>query len=139
MAPSTPPPPSRLSLAALTIASTCSRVMSPCTISRRTARSYRSPPVACDHAPVRLRRSILSVPGSEQRMLTKAAGLAPDIVMLDLEDAVVAQRKDEARGLVVDAIARLEWTAVTVAVRINPVGSRWCLDDVSALLDGAGP
>jgi citrate lyase subunit beta/citryl-CoA lyase len=88
---------------------------------------------------VRLRRSILSVPGSEQRMLAKAAGLTPDIVMLDLEDAVAAQRKDEARGLVVEAIAGLDWQAATVAVRINPVGSRWCLDDVTALLEGAGP
>lgn len=71
-------------------------------------------------------------------MLAKAAGLAPDIVMLDLEDAVAAHRKDEARGLVVEAIASLRWQAATVAVRINPVGSRWCLDDVTALLDGAG-
>jgi citrate lyase subunit beta / citryl-CoA lyase len=88
---------------------------------------------------VRLRRSILSVPGSEQKMLTKAAGLVPDIVMLDLEDAVAPQRKDDARALVVEALARLEWQAATVAVRINPVGSRWCLEDVTALLEGAGP
>jgi citrate lyase subunit beta/citryl-CoA lyase len=88
---------------------------------------------------MRLRRSILSVPGSEQRMLAKAAGLVPDVVMLDLEDAVAAQRKDDARTLVVEAIADLEWQAATVAVRINPVGSRWCLDDVTALLEGAGP
>jgi citrate lyase beta subunit len=88
---------------------------------------------------MRLRRSILSVPGSEQRMLAKAAGLVPDVVMLDLEDAVAAQRKDDARALVVEAIADLEWQAATVAVRINPVGSRWCLDDVTALLEGAGP
>jgi citrate lyase beta subunit len=72
-------------------------------------------------------------------MLEKAAGLAPDIVMLDLEDAVAPHRKDEARALVVEAIAGLEWTPATVAVRINPVGSRWCLDDVTALVDGAGP
>jgi citrate lyase beta subunit len=72
-------------------------------------------------------------------MLEKAAGLAPDIVMLDLEDAVAPARKDDARGLVVEAIASLEWHAATVAVRINPVGSRWCLDDVTALLEGAGP
>ena len=71
-------------------------------------------------------------------MLAKAAGLAPDVVMLDLEDAVAPARKDEARALVVEAIAGLEWQAATVAVRINPVGSRWCLDDVTALLDGAG-
>jgi citrate lyase subunit beta/citryl-CoA lyase len=88
---------------------------------------------------VRLRRSILSVPGSEQKMLTKAAGLVPDIVMLDLEDAVAPQRKDDARALVVEALARLEWQAATVAVRINPVGSRWCLEDVTALLEEAGP
>jgi citrate lyase subunit beta/citryl-CoA lyase len=87
---------------------------------------------------VRLRRSILSVPGSEQRMLAKAAGLVPDVVMLDLEDAVAPLRKDDARALVVEAIAGLEWQAATVAVRINPVGSRWCLDDVTALLEGAG-
>jgi citrate lyase beta subunit len=86
-----------------------------------------------------MRRSILSVPGSEQRMLEKAAGLVPDIVMLDLEDAVAAGRKDDARALVVEAIAGLTWQAATVAVRINPVGSRWCLDDVTALVDGAGP
>jgi citrate lyase beta subunit len=72
-------------------------------------------------------------------MLEKAAGLAPDIVMLDLEDAVAPHRKDEARALVVEAIAGLEWTPATVAVRVNPVGSRWCLDDVTALVEGAGP
>jgi citrate lyase beta subunit len=72
-------------------------------------------------------------------MLAKASGLTPDIVMLDLEDAVAPQRKDEARGLVVEAIAGLEWSPATVAVRINAVGSRWCLDDVTALVEGAGP
>jgi citrate lyase beta subunit len=71
-------------------------------------------------------------------MLAKAAGLVPDVVMLDLEDAVAPSRKDEARALVVEAIAGLEWQAATVAVRINPVGSRWCLDDVTALLESAG-
>ncbi len=82
---------------------------------------------------MRLRRSILSVPGSEQSKLEKAAGLAPDIVMLDLEDAVAPTRKEAARALVVEALAGLEWRAQGVAVRINPVSSRWCLDDVMAL------
>jgi citrate lyase beta subunit len=92
----------------------------------------------CDHARVRLRRSILSVPGSEQAKLAKAAGLAPDIVMLDLEDAVSPSHKDAARALVVEALEALDWRAPSVAVRINPVGSRWCLDDVTALFDAAG-
>jgi citrate lyase subunit beta/citryl-CoA lyase len=86
---------------------------------------------------VRLRRSILSVPGSEPRKLAKAAGLAPDVVLLDLEDAVAPARKDEARGLVAGALAAHEWRAASVAVRINPVGSRWCLDDVEALAGAA--
>jgi len=87
---------------------------------------------------VRLRRSILSVPGSEQTKLVKAAGLEPDIVMLDLEDAVAPSRKDEARALVAGALAAADWHAPSVAVRINPVSSRWCLDDVTALLAVAG-
>jgi citrate lyase beta subunit len=84
---------------------------------------------------VRLRRSILSVPGSERSKLEKAAGLAPDVVMLDLEDAVAPSRKDEARALVVEVLGSLDWRPATVAVRINPVRSSWCLDDVTALLD----
>ena len=87
---------------------------------------------------MRLRRSILSVPGSEQPKLEKSAGLAPDIVMLDLEDAVAPGRKEAARALVAEALGQLEWRAAGVAVRINPVTSRWCLDDVTALLGAEG-
>jgi citrate lyase subunit beta / citryl-CoA lyase len=103
----------------------------------RTVEAHAHP--GCDHVPVRLRRSILSVPGSEHAKLAKAAGLAPDIVMLDLEDAVSPSRKDEARAQVVAALAELDWRAPSVAVRINAVGSRWCLDDVLALLELAAP
>jgi citrate lyase beta subunit len=71
-------------------------------------------------------------------MLVKAAGLAPDIAMLDLEDAVAPSRKDEARASVVELLAELDWQPRSVAVRINAVGSRWCLDDVTALLAGGG-
>ena len=44
----------------------------------------------------RLRRSCLAVPGSSERMLAKAAGLAADEVFLDLEVAV-AERGHAAR------------------------------------------
>ena len=40
--------------------------------------------------PKRARRSQLSVPGSSEKMLLKAAGSAADHVFLDLEDAVAA-------------------------------------------------
>ena len=46
---------------------------------------------------VRKRRSCLTVPGDDPGKLAKAAGLDPDELILDLEDAVAADRKDEAR------------------------------------------
>src|SRR5438270_6931256 len=71
----------------------------------------------------RLRRSCLTVPGDDERKLAKASGLAVDEVILDLEDAVAAERKDEARETVARAFRDLEWSAPTVAIRVNR-GSR---------------
>ena len=42
---------------------------------------------------LRLRRSYLFVPASEERKLAKASTLQPDAVILDLEDGVAAARK----------------------------------------------
>ena len=45
----------------------------------------------------RPRRTCLSVPGSNARMIEKAKNLPADQVFLDLEDAVAADAKAEAR------------------------------------------
>jgi citrate lyase subunit beta/citryl-CoA lyase len=50
------------------------------------------------------RRSCLSVPGSSERKLAKAAELAADEVVIDLEDAVAVAAKDEARAATVAAV-----------------------------------
>jgi citrate lyase subunit beta/citryl-CoA lyase len=68
---------------------------------------------------VRRRRSCLTVPGDDERKLAKAAGIAADEVILDLEDAVAPARKDAARETVARALRDLEWAAPTVAVRVN--------------------
>jgi citrate lyase subunit beta / citryl-CoA lyase len=68
---------------------------------------------------VRPRRACLTVPGDDERKLHKAAGLTVDEVILDLEDAVSADRKDVARELVARALRELEWRPLTVAVRVN--------------------
>ena len=68
---------------------------------------------------IRRRRSCLSVPGDDERKLAKAAGLEPDEVILDLEDAVAPERKEAARETVARALREHEWRAGTVAVRIN--------------------
>ncbi len=67
----------------------------------------------------RRRRLCLTVPGDDARKLAKAATLAPDEVVLDLEYAVVASRKDEARELVARALRDHEWHAATIAIRVN--------------------
>src|SRR5262249_38834011 len=67
----------------------------------------------------RPRRSCLTVPGDDEHKLAKAASIAVDEVILDLEDAVPADRKDTARALVQRALREFEWRARTVAVRIN--------------------
>jgi citrate lyase subunit beta/citryl-CoA lyase len=88
--------------------------------------------------PKRARRCQLSVPGSSEKMMTKAAGLELDHVFLDLEDAVAPSAKPGARGLIVDALNGLEWTPRTVCVRINDVETEWCHDDVIEVVSGAG-
>jgi citrate lyase subunit beta / citryl-CoA lyase len=61
-------------------------------------------------------------------MLAKAAGLAADEVVVDLEDGVAPADKDTARGRLGDAAAR-----GTLAVRINAVGTSWWRDDLAAV------
>lgn len=88
--------------------------------------------------PKRARRCQLSVPGSSEKMLTKAAGLDVDHVFLDLEDAVAPSAKADARGKIVAALNDLDWQARTVCVRINDVETPWCHDDVIEVVTGAG-
>ena len=88
--------------------------------------------------PKRPRRCQLSVPGSSEKMLTKAAGLEVDHVFLDLEDAVAPSAKEAARGMVVEAVNGLEWRPRTVSVRINDVETEWCHDDIIEVVTSAG-
>ncbi len=88
--------------------------------------------------PKRARRCQLSVPGSSEKMMTKASTLDLDHVFLDLEDAVAPSAKPGARGMIVDALNGLDWTPRTVCVRINDVETEWCHDDIIEVVTGAG-
>jgi citrate lyase subunit beta/citryl-CoA lyase len=85
---------------------------------------------------MRARRSCLSVPGSSPRMLAKASGLPADEVVIDLEDAVAAPAKDDARASVVSFLASGQMEGRTVAVRVNGLDTPWCQRDIVALADG---
>ena len=84
------------------------------------------------------RRSALSVPGSSQRMLEKALQLPADEIVIDLEDAVAADAKDDARDLVADFLTPDRPTPGLVAVRINALASAWGERDVVELARRCG-
>ena len=88
--------------------------------------------------PRRPRRCQLSVPGSSEKMMAKAAGLDLDHVFLDFGGCRGPNRKADARGLVVEAINGLDWRPRTVCVRINDVDTEWCHDDIIEVVTGAG-
>ncbi|TDM81362.1 CoA ester lyase, partial [Lactobacillus crispatus] len=69
--------------------------------------------------PKRLRRCQLSVPGSSEKMMAKAAALDLDYVFFDLEDAVAPDQKKAARGNIVKALNTLEFGRTVRCVRIN--------------------
>jgi citrate lyase subunit beta/citryl-CoA lyase len=90
------------------------------------------------NAPRRARRSQLSVPGSSEKMLEKAAQSAADHVFCDLEDAVAPAVKVEARRKVAWALNNLDWGQKVRCVRINDVTTEWCHDDIINIVEQAG-
>ncbi|MDB5681155.1 MAG: CoA ester lyase [Sphingomonas bacterium] len=82
----------------------------------------------------RPRRSALFLPASNARAIEKARGLAADVVILDLEDAVAPDAKVEAREAVV-AAAREGFGDRELVIRANAIGTDWGADDLVALYD----
>jgi citrate lyase subunit beta / citryl-CoA lyase len=76
-------------------------------------------------------RSVLFLPASNPRAIAKSREVGADLVVLDLEDAVKREDKDEARAAAVDAVAGT-W-AKPVAIRVNGVGTEWHSIDLDAV------
>ncbi|HZZ07051.1 MAG TPA: aldolase/citrate lyase family protein, partial [Candidatus Binataceae bacterium] len=87
---------------------------------------------------MRIRRSELSTPGSNERMIERAAASNADLVFLDLEDSVAPSEKVAARARVIDALNGLKWGKKTRAVRINNVETEYAYRDVIDLAEKAG-
>jgi citrate lyase subunit beta / citryl-CoA lyase len=86
----------------------------------------------------RSRRCVLAVPGSNPRMMAKAASLRVDQVMLDLEDAVADNAKVAARATVIAALGNHDWSEKILSVRVNARSTRWFEDDVREVVGAAG-
>jgi len=79
----------------------------------------------------------LFVPGDRPDRFDKAAAAAADVVILDLEDAVVAASKTPAREHVAAYAQRRGDLASRLAVRVNDAASAWFADDM-AIVRAAG-
>jgi len=77
-------------------------------------------------------RSLLFLPASNGRAIEKARGLPCDMVILDLEDSVADDRKEEARAALPGAFAT-GFGGRIGAVRINAAGHGGHAGDIAAL------
>ena len=84
------------------------------------------------------RRTVLFSPGDDGEKLRKAAASEADVIVYDLEDAVVPDARPAARETVREALADVMPASPEVCVRVNPVGSG-AEDDLSVVLDGPAP
>lgn len=80
-------------------------------------------------------RSVLYIPGSRERALDKARELPADAIIFDLEDAVAADEKENARALLRKKLAATEYGPRARIVRINGLDTPWGQDDLAAFAD----
>ncbi len=83
---------------------------------------------------MRIRRCAHFVPGANEKMLGKALATAADALVLDLEDAVTPERKDDARAVIAAWLGDVDFGRQERVVRINPVDSPWFRADVEATM-----
>ena len=84
--------------------------------------------------PIKLRRSMLFVPGSNAAMISNTFIYKPDAIMFDLEDAVALKEKDSARILVAHALQHPLYQEIETVVRVNPLDSEFGVADLNAVV-----
>ncbi|WIV68093.1 HpcH/HpaI aldolase/citrate lyase family protein [Natrialbaceae archaeon AArc-T1-2] len=83
-----------------------------------------------------VRRSVMFTPGDRPRMMRTAPESGADVIVFDLEDAVVPDRKADAREAVREVLADPEFDPdCDVCLRVNPIGFG-VNDDLEGVLTG---
>lgn len=80
----------------------------------------------------RPRRSVLYMPGSNDRAMEKGRSLPADGLILDLEDAVAPDAKASARGQIAAALDAGGYGMREILVRTNGLDGPWGADDLKA-------
>ena len=83
---------------------------------------------------MKLRRSMLFVPGANAAMISNTFIYKPDSIMFDLEDSVALAEKDTARMLVAHALQHPLYRELETVVRVNPLASEFGLLDLNAVV-----
>jgi citrate lyase subunit beta/citryl-CoA lyase len=78
----------------------------------------------------RARRSVLYMPGANERALEKAKSLDADSLILDLEDSVAPDAKAEARAKVAAAVKAGGFGRRELVIRINGLDTPWGVEDL---------
>jgi citrate lyase subunit beta/citryl-CoA lyase len=84
-------------------------------------------------------RSMLFVPGDNEKMIQKGLALKADALIFDLEDAVMPENRVEARALVLKTLLDTQdgYSGPKRFVRVNPFESDEPLLDLAAIMPGA--
>jgi citrate lyase subunit beta / citryl-CoA lyase len=82
-------------------------------------------------------RSLLFAPGNRADLITKLPRSEPDAVAIDLEDAVPATAKAEARKVAREAVSALleSKPSCQIFIRVNPVSTSEFRHDIESLIE----
>ena len=80
----------------------------------------------------RPRRSVLYMPGSNERALEKARTIPADALIFDLEDAVAPDAKESAREQVCAAVKSGGYGGREIVIRVNALETPWGTADLLA-------
>lgn len=83
---------------------------------------------------MKLRRSMMFVPGNNPGMIRDASIYGADCLMFDLEDSVSITEKDAARFLVYNALTTIDYSPAEIVVRINDLESGLGIADLEAIV-----
>ncbi|MBT8420066.1 MAG: CoA ester lyase, partial [Gammaproteobacteria bacterium] len=87
---------------------------------------------------VRLNRSEMAVPASNQRFIDKSTQSPADVILFDLEDSVAPDEKDDARQILIKALSEKDWGHRTLSVRINGLDTPYMYRDIVDVIEQVG-
>ncbi|KYH35768.1 citrate lyase subunit beta [Clostridium tepidiprofundi DSM 19306] len=83
---------------------------------------------------IKLRRTMMYIPGNNPGMIKDAHIYGADSIMFDLEDSVSLKEKDAARFMVYNALKTIDYEGTETVVRINGLDTPFGRDDLEAIV-----